>query len=105
MSVFSKARDRLWKRNPFCENCGVLTIHPADVPGARLKEDGTLMIKVTPPNMATLQHKYDRLHPKRKAKTKERRWFLWCYKCNHDYHLAHESERSKEYSKQLNTKQ
>lgn len=99
---FKQQREKMWQQNPHCRRCGVLTILPKDVPGARFKPNGQLMIKVVPPNMATIQHKYDRLHPNRKKETKEKRHFLWCAKCNWEYHIEHETPRSSAYSKKIN---
>lgn len=80
---YRRTRDRMWRKNPHCENCGVLTVLPKDVDGKINPNNGYRQIKDVPPNMATIQHKYSRLNKKRLEHTHERRWFLWCHKCNH----------------------
>lgn len=74
---------RLWRKDRRCRNCGVITVIPnehTDTP---------------PANMATIQHKYDRLHPERISGSKEGRTiYLWCLKCNQDYNFKHEKDRS-----------
>lgn len=78
-------RRRLWEANPHCENCGVLTILPEDVPGKINPTTGIKQIKHVPDNMATIQHKYDKISGKRHLKdtSEERVHLLWCTKCNY----------------------
>lgn len=98
MKSLTGQRNRLWNINPRCEKCGVVTILPIDVPGACYDEAGLLHIKNVPDNMATIQHKYDKLHPMRQenrsAKKRERRRFLWCIKCNREHWEKHEKQRA-----------
>lgn len=93
-----KWRERRWKIDPHCEKCGVETIRPQDVPGVRFKPDGTPIIKKIPDNMATVQHRFDRLHPQRRGNSRERKRYLWCYKCNHEYYKTVEEPRHKQQS-------
>ena len=79
-----------------CENCGILTVLPEDLPKRPRKEGGAhTELLVVPPNMATIQHKYDKLHPLRNiTDRRERRHFLWCYQCNREYQNLYENERA-----------
>lgn len=38
-------RNKMWESNPYCENCGVLTILPKDVPGEINPNNGHKNIK------------------------------------------------------------
>jgi hypothetical protein len=96
----AKQRLELWKKNPHCENCGVLTILPDDLPYS-IGKTGNKNIKIFPNNTATIQHKYDRLHPQRNIKTNERRHFLWCIKCNREYWFTYERERAEAHIEKL----
>ena len=78
MRSVKKRRTNLWNRDPHCYYCGCLTILPDDVEG--YKDKGH--IKVTPNNMATIEHLISRLHPLR-GKTKGITT-LACYKCNNE---------------------
>jgi len=76
-----KQRERLWKKNPHCENCGIETILPKHCPRGK---KGRIIAQ---DHMATIQHKYSRLHPDKRRTMildheNDRRHFLWCYKCN-----------------------
>jgi hypothetical protein len=79
-----KEKIRLWRKNPHCENCGIKTsiCFTAGVG------------KKTPPNLATIQHKYHKLHPLRNKDHKERILFLWCYNCNKNYQIEYEKDIS-----------
>lgn len=89
-----KQRRKMWDKDPRCENCGVVTVLPEDLPG-KISKLGIKQIKVVPPNMATIQHKYSRLHPNRGlAPNDERVHFLWCTKCNFEENLIQEREFS-----------
>lgn len=90
-NYLQKQRRRMWMNNPCCENCGVLTILPEDVPG-RVNSSGIKQIREVPSNMATIQHKYSRLHPKRGTNPNERVHFLWCTKCNAEESIIQERE-------------
>lgn len=95
-NIIKKQRTRMWRANPHCENCGVLTVLPEDCPGWQAKGDGSTFLKKVPANMATIQHKYDKLHPLRNViRPNERRHFLWCYKCNHEHYKKHEEQRAR----------
>jgi hypothetical protein len=79
-----KEKLRLWKKNPRCEKCGIkTTLNFTSGVG-----------KKTPPNLATIQHKYHKLHPLRKQKHKHRVLFLWCYSCNKNYQIEYEKDIS-----------
>lgn len=72
-----RQREQMWLVDPLCEKCGVLTFLPKASPML----DGTK--PWVPSNMATIQHVYSKLHPKRREAPKgERRHLLWCHKCN-----------------------
>lgn len=90
MASFRKQRERLWKIDPRCENCAVVTVLPEHVEGER--HSGAL--KIVPDNMATIQHKYSRNHPLRHHAngTNERRHLLWCYKCNKEFNELYENK-------------
>lgn len=76
-----KLRKRLWETNPHCEKCGVLTVLPHDVD--RNIINGIYKLKVTPDNMATIQHVHPVGHPLRGTfVTGVRKNKLWCFKCN-----------------------
>ncbi len=83
MSDYLKTlRKWMWLRDPHCEKCGVELVLPESVPGKM--NGGRKQIKVTPDNMATIQHKYDRFSGLRwmRSDEHERVHFLWCNKCN-----------------------
>lgn len=86
-------RRRLWEANSYCENCGVLTILPEDVPG-KINSAGVKQIKTVPDNMATIQHKYDKISGKRETKNtpEERVHLLWCTKCNYADGILRQAE-------------
>jgi len=81
-----KQRQHLWNKfDGRCENCGVFTVLPEDVPGYE-KINGVLEINKPPDNMATIQHRYSKVDPMRHIyRRDERRHFLWCNKCNNDH--------------------
>ena len=81
MSKSLKAvRDRLWKKNPHCRYCGVVTILPQHVIKGR---DGLHRLRHFPDNMATIDHLRSRLDPERGNHIpSERRYILSCNKCN-----------------------
>lgn len=96
-----KVRNRLHAANPHCEKCGILTILPEDLPYT-IDALGTKQIDNIP-NMATIQHKYHKLHPLRRVvNRRERRLFLWCYKCNNQYWLEYEQPAQLKYLKAIN---
>ncbi len=70
----ARRRKRMWLEDPHCENCGILTVLPEHIKMGKKKRQ--------PPNMATIQHKYHRLHPLRMVRTDDRRTYLWCRSCN-----------------------
>lgn len=88
-------REKLWRIDPHCEKCGVVTILPQNVDGAYTDEHGLLIIKKVPHNMATIQHIYNRMNPLRRTplKPNERRLLLWCYRCNTEYNELYEKPR------------
>lgn len=90
--ALQRRRFSLWIVNPRCERCGIVTILPEMLDGVNYNHAGHLQLKTQPDNMATIQHKYFKLHPLRLTQPKkgERRWFLWCYKCNQDYFKKYE---------------
>ncbi len=69
-----KRKERLWKENPHCRNCGDLTILPEKYKATEKQPD----------NLATIQHFHHKYHPDRHKPnpTGEVRTDLWCYKCN-----------------------
>jgi hypothetical protein len=70
-----KIRERLFKKDPHCQQCGVLTVSPRFCEGM-----------IPPPNdMATLEHIYSRFHPIRHSQdyAKFERYKILCYQCNH----------------------
>ena len=70
-------RTKLWKENPHCYYCGILTVPP------ELRTETQKKNHFNFSNMATLEHLYSRLNPKRQEKySKARRHVLACYKCN-----------------------
>lgn len=80
MSADVKRRLTLWESDPRCRRCGrgtvLVTPIRSDsfgnfVPGGAL-----------PPNAATLEHVYSRLHPRRQRGERGERT-LFCYECNH----------------------
>jgi hypothetical protein len=89
----------LWISNPRCEKCGVVTVLPSDLPYSVDKKGNKILKGVAPDNMATIQHKYDKLHPFRHVKTSERRLFLWCLKCNSEHWELYEKERAQIYGR------
>jgi len=80
---YSKQKIKLHKLNPNCAYCGIETILPEDVPNADFHK-GIMRIKIVPPNMATIEHIYSKLDPRRKEPnlTNEARWILVCTLCN-----------------------
>lgn len=70
-----KRRARLFAENPLCFYCGVET---------------TLDTKRNLPNMATIEHLFPRLHPRRREPntTGERRLVLACSACNNAKSVA-----------------
>lgn len=71
-------RNNLYKKNPNCHWCGVLTILPE-----KLKGKGRYNI----PIMATVDHIYSRNHPLRNTpqlNPYEERTVLSCLKCNNE---------------------
>ena len=74
-----KRREKLFKENPHCYYCNVLTIF--DRPTKHNKGRGW-----QPDNLATIEHLYSRFDPRRKIPNtnNERRHVLACYKCNHE---------------------
>lgn len=92
---FRDQRRRMWFENPFCRKCGIMTILPESVPGAKYKKNGEMYLKKIIPHMATIQHKYCRNHPLRLSPLlhpHEQRRELWCWQCNHDYNKHHENK-------------
>jgi len=84
--LIAARRKKMWIVDPHCERCGVLTVLPCSLTGPAYRyKDGTL--RVQPDNMATIQHKYFKGHHLREVERVpgDRRWLLWCYKCNRDY--------------------
>lgn len=92
-----RRRLKLWKENPHCSFCGVLTILPEDVSRKTKAPD--------PDNMATIEHVYSRLNPHRNIKDKEerrraqkeefgQRRILSCRKCNLERSEKEQSELS-----------
>lgn len=75
-----KQRQKLWNENPHCYYCGILTV-PPEIRTKEQVEKGYYF-----DNMATLEHLFSRLNPKRyeKHKFKTVRHVLACYKCNND---------------------
>jgi len=73
-------RDRLWKVDPHCRQCGVLTILPQDIVKGR---DRFGKLRHYPDNMATIDHLRSRYDLKRRIHDRnERRYILLCIKCN-----------------------
>ncbi len=72
--MISERRKRLFEENPHCCYCGVLTVLTNTVGGQM------------PPNAATVEHIYPRLHPKRREPnySQEKRLALACFKCNNE---------------------
>lgn len=68
MNKLARTRERLWKKNPHCHWCGVLTIDYRD---RKHHHYG---------NEATLDHMYSRYSPLRGKRTYVN--VLACYKCN-----------------------
>lgn len=96
MSKSSKQKVYLWKKDPHCKRCGVLTVLPKDVPGDHIDASGCFSIIDPPDNMATIQHPYNRTHPLRKMGG---RHLLWCYKCNQEYNDLYEQPNRKKKKK------
>lgn len=99
MSNLRKKKLKLWYANPHCENCGKLTMLPEQHPNVLRKDDGQMYFKKdTPHNIATIQHKYFRLHPLRHARVhfNERRLYLSCYECNKKYYKDFEEPVNKQ---------
>lgn len=61
----------MWLKNPHCQYCGVETI---------LIDDLNLKGLKTPPNTATIDHKYSRYNPLRNTEKQE--YILCCSLCN-----------------------
>ena len=75
MSDISKRRKNLWNQSPLCSYCNVVTILPSSLSPEELKRP--------PPNLATVEHVFHRLDPRRKFKNlKVQRRILACYSCN-----------------------
>jgi len=73
-------RDRLWKVNPCCRYCGILTILPQDIIKGR---DSFGKLRHYPNNMATIDHLRSRYDPKRQIHNRnEKRYILSCVQCN-----------------------
>lgn len=84
---FKARRKRLWRKNPRCRNCGVVTILPEDMMKRYGITDGSKMMSLISredsDRMATIQHLVSRLDPNRtKHKPNEIRYDLWCNRCN-----------------------
>ncbi len=75
-----KLRIRLWKEDPHCRFCKVLTILPESLP-AEIK-NGRRNIKSVPDNMATIDHLESRLNPVRRKLRGMLSVTLSCNKCN-----------------------
>ncbi len=77
-----KKRKILWDKNPHCYHCNILTILPEQ-----------LKPNTYPPNMATIDHIFTRLDPRRRQPHKgEERYWLSCKKCNEERGATLESE-------------
>lgn len=100
MNKFARKRKRMWLKNSHCENCGIPTVLPEDIPGI-FTNKGLKKFKNIPNNMATIQHKYGRLSHMRKILTGERRLFLWCTKCNDEDNEKEQSLLTLEERQQL----
>lgn len=74
---FKNRRGRLWKLNPNCPGCGVLTILPEDMPPIVKGLDRVLL-----DSMATLDHVLPRADPRRTKQTSSSRTRLLCHGCN-----------------------
>lgn len=84
MGFIRDKRIELWKANPYCEKCGILTILPEDVPGVINLKTGVKQMYDVPDNMATIQHRYDRWSGMKSLRDTPyaRALYLWCNKCN-----------------------
>lgn len=77
-----EVRERLWKKDPHCRYCGVITVLPSS-PLLKRGKDGKL--RHYPDNMATIDHLRSRLDPERQNHyPSERRYILACWKCNNE---------------------
>lgn len=79
-SSLKRRRTRLWKQDKRCYYCGIETVLPENF----LSKSGRL--KVTPKNLATIEHLRSRLNPHRTEKNKgnEIRRVLACWQCNQE---------------------
>lgn len=75
---YKSRRTKLWREDPHCRNCGVLTILP------EMRRKDLIRNNVNLTNMATLEHLNSRLNPERLKPnySSEIRTTLLCYKCN-----------------------
>lgn len=65
-------RMKMWIDDPHCVYCGMETILPSH---AKLQRG-----EPSPPNLATIDHKYSRYNPQRDIEKQE--YFLCCFLCN-----------------------
>lgn len=78
-------RRALWKANPRCRACGVLTILPEELAKKLGRPPGKLfpLPQRYQDVLATLEHVYSRLDPRRRIAVRgELRQTLYCWKCN-----------------------
>lgn len=105
MSNLGRQKKYMYKLNPHCERCGVLMVLPEDTDNKIIRPDGSYNVPYPPPNMATIQHRYCKIHPKRhKPQKGERRRFLWCYECNQYYNEKYENPEANKDLMRLNSK-
>jgi hypothetical protein len=79
-------RSKMWRDDPHCRRCRILTVLPEDVDVKALEKAGQS------DHLATIDHvvtKYD-AEQRRNPAPGERRWRLLCRRCNND--LARERE-------------
>lgn len=94
--ALSKKRQRLWKENPHCCYCGVVTIFlPAHIKGLQLTQDERH-------RLATIDHIRPRHHPDRlkRPEPDEVLQVLSCWKCNNERDRRELAEKPKEWFEQ-----
>lgn len=87
----SAIRDRMWKRDPCCRRCGIVTwsprhrfeVTPGNSPDEKNANFQASLTHEERKTMATLEHTVSRLDPMRKVfQPGIRRRTLFCFDCN-----------------------